>query len=467
MSWWQEEYDAIWRGDRLAEKEERERRAHSEVSEDGKWVTLRKAAEIIGRSEQTVRGKLILWNMVAAEKRDGRWWVLLEDAERMARHYRERAEQIEMNRELPKKTVIPKVPTGWKAKRPTPSRVDFANTPTLENEIWILTDRAASYLDIQPYSFRLTAMNRGLAYRERMIPNPVSGSGHHKTKRVREWALSHVLLLMDEREAFESWRCLAPGQHLDNRGKRYVFPLDEMPPGMWRITANEAAQILGVSHMVVLNFVRNGRLFGWQEIVGRRGCRMYLDGNQVTRYANSPDRLARRQARLGLTTPDPEKKRLNDEFLEKIKVNPETGIGTGHYAYHNYGDFYSARQTAEYLGVSVQAVFGLVKRRRLRGYHKARKGPLIQWDMWEKPYPTHRSFFFKKADVHALAEDPVYQKGRACLRLAEERKCEREYVEQHPPEASEEEYQAGQDAKRRARAEREDADLSNHATRGW
>ncbi len=456
MSWWEAEYEAAWRrGEQAAA--EKDRLEANQASADGKWVTLRKAAEIIGRSPQWVSKRLIFCQLVSAEMRGGRRWVLREDAEKMRERYRERDERYELNRELRKTRTKPKLRSGWRAKGPAPVRVDFANTPTRgEGEIWIETARAAGYLNQEPTTFRRMAKARGMAYRDRRIPNTLSGSGHNKMKLVREWALSHVHLLMDEREAFESWRCLAPGQHLDNKGKRHIFTLDDVPPNMWRITVEEAAQILGVCNGRVSQLVRQGRLFGWQAQPGKPGCRLYLDGNQVTRYANSPERLAKRQAKLGTKTADPEKEESRLEFLAKQKIDPETKMRSGATVYRNYREYYSTIQTAEYLGTTRSGVLALMRRRRLQGY---------QLNPHEKPYATRDWFFFKKADVHALAVDPVYLDYKARHRKGVDR-AEAEKAELDR-EMTEEELKAWRESRQTAPNVMSDVEVLTLEMQGW
>jgi DNA-binding CsgD family transcriptional regulator len=411
-------------------------------------------ATLIGNSPAHVR-KLI---------RDG-WLDHIREGRRLWVHPDAAADRARLN-QLRKERGGQWTIDGWKHKAPNllpnalkgrpnpPARTDFSTVPLHPKEIWITGHLAADYLGIAYVSFHALAKRRGVVAKTRKELCLQPGEGQGKRPISKLYALSHIHLLMDERDALASWRNYTPAewrQYHSWRPPRNA-DIDDFPANDTRITVPEAAHILGCSIATVYAHIRRGRLFAWQKTPGKQGSRIYLSLMQVTRYANIPERA-------GIQVADPEKQEYDRNFLHKCRIDPETKRKSGDYQHRDYGDCYTTFQTAAYLGITPGAVRALVRNRRLQAHHRPLKpGENI----------NHKWLFFLKEDVHALAADPTYQKHRAAQRLAQQRKEEREYQEQNPPEVTEEEYQASQQAKRRARAEQNDPNLTNHATRsGW
>ena len=163
--------------------------------------------------------------------------------------------------------------------------------------------------------------------------------------------------------------------------------------------------MLGVAQPAISNLVRRGRLFGWQEVPGRQGSRLWLSGNQVQRYAADPDRLKRREAhKRGPREPSPMGEETSDE-LWRAEVGLAVGVqfSLKSTLEREYGEFFNTRQAARALGVSKGAVGALRERGRLSGYQKPRT---------KKDGGGRKWWFYRKVDVDTLLADGEYLRNR-------------------------------------------------------
>ncbi len=224
-----------------------------------------------------------------------------------------------------------------------------------------------------------------------------------------------------------------------------------------RITIPESALIMGCSPLTVRNHVRSGRLIVWQEHPGRQGSRIYLCSLQIHRIAREPERIAAKKAESGIKMADPEKQERSREFRSKHRIDPDTQIGNRAVIDRELGDSYTSRQVATLLGITISSVRALVKSRRLQAYQRPLKPGQLSKRKW---------LYFKKEDVHALMEDPIYQAHKRRQETKKRNEEERKYREQNPPDPTEEQARAYDKHKRILRAQQNDPDLTNHSTRG-
>ena len=174
----------------------------------------------------------------------------------------------------------------------------------------------------------------------------------------------------------------------------------------------EAAAILGVRLPRITELVLQGRLFGWQREPGKRGSKVWLSENQVYRYASDPERIRRRNLRLGI---DGKRKTKNGNceagfegvYTVREHFRDETGLvaAPGNRNIElNHGEYFSTRQVARELGISRSGVDRLRKQGTLLGFRRRSRPGAGFGNPW---------WFFLKSDVFALKHDPEYRRLHA------------------------------------------------------
>jgi hypothetical protein len=159
------------------------------------------------------------------------------------------------------------------------------------------------------------------------------------------------------------------------------------------MTLQEAAKLLGVTPSAVGALCDRGLLPAKQREPGKRGSRVYVPHHYVLHLLNRPAYQNRRRAKSTARSPESE-----------TEIDPwDTGWPievTGKNEDIDHGDFYSQAQTAQALGITVQAVHRLRVRGRLEGHRseRNRKGRSGAFKWW----------FYRKTDVDALRADPAY-----------------------------------------------------------
>jgi hypothetical protein len=177
--------------------------------------------------------------------------------------------------------------------------------------------------------------------------------------------------------------------------------------GVW-MTAREAAETLEVTPDRVGELVETGMLPAYQRRPGKRGSRLWLPSYYVMALAERPEHLERREryaagaeGAASRLVPEWEEKDLS--AYDPYQPSPLTE--------HDYGEFYTARQAALLLGITVGSVRRLRKRGRLTGYHRKR---YPHRDRYRGPIYTvgRQWWFFRKEEVRALMADPAYRRRR-------------------------------------------------------
>jgi predicted transcriptional regulator len=138
-----------------------------------------------------------------------------------------------------------------------------------------------------------------------------------------------------ERRAAERAACALrqKGKSLEwwgNRAKRPAISDDDV----W-ITAQEAADILGVTPARVYELVDHGQLFAYQEKPGQQRSRLWLSANMVGRLAQREERLRRRAAWEKGRTESSEW----SAGWEERDIAPVRRRAPGSATERNYGDF--------------------------------------------------------------------------------------------------------------------------------
>lgn len=169
-------------------------------------------------------------------------------------------------------------------------------------------------------------------------------------------------------------------------------------PGDRLLSTREAAERLGISPASISGLVYRGRLSAYQQKLGQPGSRLYVSDQQVIRLLQDPvyqrhrARLAQTGGRKGGTTATP--RWTSESAFDWYAPTPATR--------KDHGAYYTARQAAHILGISLRAIQFLRKRGRLTGYrnlrHPDRKPSARAW------------WFFRKDDVFLLRFSPDYRK---------------------------------------------------------
>ena len=273
-------------------------------------------------------------------------------------------------------------------------------------ERWILVREAAGVLGVTAASVKRMIWAGKLGARRR-------GS------RTWEVSLAAVVEMADRREREMLARCIPAKEWEYDRLRPYFRTKLEAPPGDRLISRPEAARMLDVHPCTVTRLILKGTLFAWQSEPGKKGSLVFLSYNQVLRYSERPDRRLRRQRYEEANAQSRGEERGRVAGYEEVGI-PEYDLyeRTGN-ALIDHGEYYSTRQVALLLGISVEAVRAMVKRRRLVGYRR----PLEK-----NRYERRRWWFYRKEDVHALIHDPVRRKWVESYRKAQtpEARAERE-----------------------------------------
>jgi transposase len=164
------------------------------------------------------------------------------------------------------------------------------------------------------------------------------------------------------------------------------------------LSTREAAERLGISPASISGLVYRGRLCAYQQKLGQPGSRLYVSEQQVTRLLNDPvyqrfrARYTQTCGRKGGTTATP--RWTSEAAFDWYAPTPATR--------KEHGCYYTARQAAHILGISLRAIQFLRKRGRLTGYrnlrHPDRKPSARAW------------WFFRKDDVFLLRFSPEYRR---------------------------------------------------------
>src|SRR5207247_1396751 len=152
----------------------------------------------------------------------------------------------------------------------------------------------------------------------------------------------------------------------------------------------------------VSRLVATGILFGWQRDPGKPGSRLRLSERQVWRYANDPERLARRERAIAARegSGDAEKERPLWPRIEtrfEWIADAKDWRGTSKQTEKDYGEFFSSRQAGRILGICRGSLKSLRVRGRLKGYQRSRRNGAGQ--KW---------WFYLKQDVYSLQGDKQY-----------------------------------------------------------
>ena len=276
-------------------------------------------------------------------------------------------------------------------------------------EEWVRVDKVAEILnlsEVQAHRYGASGRIRRKVVRE--------GSGFKKAY----YLLEDVLRVEEEREAGRKTIPVSQWKH-DLRHP-YIRTKIEAAPGDRLVSRREAAFMLGCSEPRVSILVAEGFLFGWQTSPGKPGCRLWLSENQILRFGSTEDRVMRKErwerGRAGVqafrrsgvrertNTRTSSRTKTTEEVPEWKEWRFENGIemepGTDQ---KDHGEYYSTAQAARVLKVSSTAVGKLRKRGRLNGFRHP-------WKVGR--YEHRRWWFYKKEEVHALAEDFTYRRLR-------------------------------------------------------
>jgi len=272
------------------------------------------------------------------------------------------------------------------------SEADWVNNLLDEKRV-ITTAHAMELLDIQ-HSALFSLVKRGKLLRVLIRKGPAQ---HALFSR------DQVENLAAERNRRKLRRCKTPGEWAHDLMHPYVRTKIEAPPGDRLITVKEAAAILKVGTERVSELVRTGRLFGFQHKPGRQGSKLWLSYNQLMSYANRWDSVRRRAWRDGTAVPGehvqariPGIMTTVEDFMDERRLVK----GAAKNLERNHGEFFSTRQVAHELGISVSAVHFLRKRGALLAFRRRRLSPTSR--------ASRSWWFYRKEDVWALKLNPQY-----------------------------------------------------------
>lgn len=400
-------------------------------AEEKRWhgytmVPLKEAARRLGLSDSRACA-LIQEGKLGGIKEKGRRWIILEDVESYA------WQQENWRRLGGRWTPYGRRPKGEKAARYEAEgtanrelqiadcRLGETAEGRLEGDCWVRAEEAAAIL-------ALSVVRVGVLGREgklvRHLGKPTD-DGRPTTEDGRTGAgvrrrdaafylLSSVLRLAEERE--HRVRGISPKEWREGPTlKPFIRSKIEAPPGDRLISRREAAGMLGVCEPRVSVLVAEGRLFGWQSLPGKPGCRLWLSERQVLRYRDDRERATRRARQRGgnsLQIASGELPNANwpEGWTNGWLWKRDHGLDEYEGEERDHGEFYSTKQAAQALGVTRGAVGKLRKRGRLQGYRaKTSRGPSV-----------HQWWFYRKDEVEGLLADHVYQDGRARCRKARE-----------------------------------------------
>jgi len=192
-------------------------------------------------------------------------------------------------------------------------------------------------------------------------------------------------------QRLERQATLLPNESYSHWGPRsHKIELNEFDG--W-ISSSEAANMLGITRQRVFEIIREGKLPCYQKDPGKQGSRVFVPHNMVIRLRDNPIRHKRREAcASGISAPEPQDRGWEEQGIEPYQQSDSTPNTR-----RDRGEFYTARQTAQLLGISVGTVHRLRLRGRLVGHHHTpRKVRIRPW------------WFFRKEDVHNLQADPEY-----------------------------------------------------------
>jgi hypothetical protein len=179
--------------------------------------------------------------------------------------------------------------------------------------------------------------------------------------------------------------------------------------GPW-INSKQAAEILMVHPMTITNLVRRGVLPAGQDRPGKQGSPLKLRQTDVEwlLWANA---YYHKRKEIYWNRQLPEHLKSKPTGWEKHRLRPVTRRGTDVANSRLGRGYYSGREVAGLLGVSVSRVQRMRLTGRLNGFQRPpnMKGP----DWLKVPVGGNRWWFYTEEEVFRLMSDPAYIERRA------------------------------------------------------
>lgn len=285
-------------------------------------------------------------------------------------------------------------PISWSHPNPEPKPPvepyddpDFA-TPSFDNPVippfpigWVDYRKAMAMLQLSEPQFHKLAKAGKFARRKSHGPRP-------------HWLYDSLELERFAEERLSKSCAAQPNKRLDWWGSRSK-PMELHEFDGW-LTAQEAANMLGVTVHRIGRMCDQGLLPCRQQHPGKQGSKLYVPHHHVLRLAERPDYKLRKERF--------EKSRATTAAwveMEEWGIEEHDPRGESKSTRINHGDYLSTRQVALLLGVCQPTVHKLRVRGRLQGHHLHKKKPGTS----KNPY-----WFYKRSDVDALLADPQYRR---------------------------------------------------------
>lgn len=363
-------------------------------------LTTAQAAKILGVTIDRV-GEAMRQGLIDGDKEGGRWMV---NHFSLRRYFDRKQKWLALGSyakyHFAERRRYKAVLAGEDDVRP---KKEVALSEPIPYERWISAPEAQETLQLTKTGFRRLAIAEGLTKVRRKVEPPPGAN--RRAPHTHAFYLMHEIEALTDRRDGQAKR-LTPQQWNHDLRRPAIQKLNGPPPA-GTITVRQAAEMLGITKDAVHQKVESGRLIAYQKSIGHRGSRIYLSERQIIRLSQDEEYLKRHNARVhGGSSIVDEMDRPG--WLRKAGLHDPERVPKKRAIDRGHGELLTTAQAARILGVSRLAVLALRRRGRIQGY-RAKSAKAHSHTAW---------WFFKEADIFALAGDRKYVAARDAAKAA-------------------------------------------------